>query len=188
MLQIDNAIVSFDVLEKKFECDLSKCKGACCILGDSGAPVDEAEAELLDKLYNKVKPYLRKEGIEAIDKQGTWTIDDDGDMVTPLIDGKECAYVVFENDVALCGIEKAYFDKKIKFRKPISCHLYPIRTKKYSSFEAVNYNQWDICRDARDLGIINNTPLFVFLKDSLIRKFGKKWYNELTIAKNMLEK
>ncbi len=188
MIQIDKTIVSFEVLKKKFECNLSKCKGACCILGDSGAPLEESETEILDKIFTKIKPYLRKEGIESIEKQGTWVIDSDGDMVTPLIEGKECAYVVFDGDIALCGIEKAWFDKKIKFRKPISCHLYPVRVKKYAEFDAVNYNEWDICKDAVIQGEKNNSELYLYLKEPLVRKFGKKWYEELTIAKKLLEK
>ena len=187
MIQIDKTIVSFDVLEKKFECDLSKCKGACCVLGDSGAPLEENEAEILDSIYNKVKPYLRPEGIASIEKQGSWVIDNDGDMVTPLIDGKECAYVVFENEIAFCGIERAWFDKKIKFRKPVSCHLYPVRVKKFDKFEAVNYHEWNICSDALTLGNKNSQSLFVFLKDSLIRRFGIEWYNELTAASELMK-
>jgi len=182
VLQIGKAIISLDVIEKKFICDISKCCGACCIEGDSGAPLDEEEKQIIEDVYPKIKDYLTEKGIEEIKKQGTTIIDSDGDLVTPIIDGKECVYTVFENGVAQCGIEKAFSDGKISFRKPISCQLYPIRIDKFPEFDAVNYNKWDICKAARELGFKNGTPVYVFLKEPLIRKYGEDWYNELKYA------
>ncbi|MBN1649889.1 MAG: DUF3109 family protein [Bacteroidales bacterium] len=182
MLQIDKTILSLDILEKKFLCDLDKCKGACCVLGDSGAPLKSDEAQLLEVIFPSLKPYLRNEGIEAVEKQGAYVIDSDGDMVTPLVDNKECAYAIFENGIAKCGIEKAFLDKRIDFQKPVSCHLYPIRVTKYSSFEALNYHQWDVCQPARKLGVKKELPVYVFLKQPLVREYGEDWYKQLELA------
>ncbi|WP_372642140.1 DUF3109 family protein [Ancylomarina sp.] len=187
MLQIGNAIVSLDVIEKKFICDFGKCKGACCIEGDSGAPLDEDEKAILEEIYPNIKEYLTEKGIEEIEKQGTSVIDADGDLVTPIINGKECVYTVFENGLALCGIEKAFIDGKITYRKPISCSLYPIRIEKYPEFDAVNYNKWSICGPARELGFKMGTPVYKFLKEPLIRKYGEEWYKELEYAAENLE-
>lgn len=182
MLQIGKALVSLDVIEKKFICDISKCQGACCIEGDSGAPLEEEEKEIIEEIYPTIKEYFTQEGIKEIEKQGTSVIDMDGDLVTPIINGKECVYTIFENGVAMCGIEKAYHDGKISFRKPISCQLYPIRITQYEEFDAVNYNKWEICKAARVLGFKKGTPVYKFLKEPLIRKYGEQWYSELEYA------
>jgi len=186
MLQIENTILSLDIIEKKFLCDLDKCKGACCVLGDSGAPLKKDEAQLLEVIFPSLKPYLRNEGIEAIEKQGAYVIDSDGDMVTPLVNNKECAYAIFEKGIAKCGIEKAFLDNRIDFQKPVSCHLYPIRVTKYSSFEALNYHQWEICKPARQLGVKKELPVFVFLKQPLVREYGEEWYKQLELASRTL--
>ena len=142
MFQLGKTIVSEDIIKKDFMCNLSACKGACCIDGDAGAPLDKNETEILEKIYPKVKPFLRKEGIEAIENQGTFTKSEDGKLETPLIDGTDCAYVIFdEKNIALCAIEEAYNQGEIDFKKPVSCHLYPVRVKEYSEFSAVNYHQ-----------------------------------------------
>jgi len=187
MLQIGNAIVSLDVIEKKFICDFGKCKGACCIEGDSGAPLDEDEKAILEEIYPQIKEYLSEKGIAEIEKQGTSVIDFEGDLVTPIINDKECVYTVFENGLALCGIEKAFLDGKISYRKPISCSLYPIRIEKYPEFDAVNYDKWSICAPARELGFKMGTPVYKFLKEPLIRKYGEDWYKELEYAAENLE-
>lgn len=187
MLQIGKVIVSFDVIQKEFVCDLRNCKGACCIDGDSGAPLEESELKILNKIYKKIKPYLRAEGIEAIEKDGFYTIDSDGDFVTTLVNNKECVYIYFDMGVAKCSIEKAYFEKKIKFRKPISCHLYPIRINKYNKFDAVNYHRNKICNPALLLGSISSVPLYRFLEESIARKYGNKWYQKLKYASENLE-
>jgi len=182
MLQIDDKIVSLDLFTSKFACNLKKCRGACCVHGDSGAPLEAEETEILNQIYPEVKPFMRKEGIEAIEKQGTSVIDADMDHVTPLVNNKECAYVIFEQGIAKCAIEKAYENKAVTFRKPISCHLYPIRLTKYSKFEAVNYHRWDICNPAIKQGEAENIPIYIYLKEPLIRKYGQKWYDELKVA------
>lgn len=182
MLQIDNTIVSLDICQKSFYCNLDKCKGACCVHGDSGAPLSEDEPDILREIYPTIKQYLRIEGIQTIESTGVCTVDADGETVTPLVNNKECAYAIFENGIAKCGIEKAFELKVINFRKPISCHLYPIRVTKYSSFDAINYHQWEICKPAEKLGIKKSVPLYIFLRNSLIRRYGESWYKQLEIA------
>ncbi len=190
MLQIGNTLISTDVLEKKFVCDLEKCRGACCVAGDSGAPLDEDELQILEKIYPKVAPYLTEDGRKSIEKYGKYVIDSDGDYVTPLVNGElECAYTIFEGGIAKCGIEKAHADGKIKFKKPISCHLYPIRINKLKNgVEALNYHKWDLCKAACTLGKKLDVRVYQFLKAPLIRKYGEKWFEELEIAVEHLEK
>ncbi|MFD1161084.1 MULTISPECIES: DUF3109 family protein [Hwangdonia] len=187
MFQLGKTIVSEDIIEKDFVCNLSACKGACCIDGDAGAPLDEDEVQILKDIYPKVKPFLRQEGIEAIEKQGTHITTDFGDFETPLINNADCAYVIFdEKNTALCGIEEAYNQGEISWKKPVSCHLYPIRVKAYSEFSAVNYDKWDICDDACTLGKELQVPVYKFVKEALIRKFGEDWYTELEkVAKTL---
>lgn len=181
MLQIGEILVSDDVIEKEFVCNLDKCKGACCVEGDYGAPLDEDELDILKKVYPKVKPYLSKEGIKAIEEQGTHVLDEDGDLSTPTIGGKECAYAIYdEKNILKCGIEQAHKDGKIAWKKPISCHLYPIRITKKKNFEALNYHKWSICSPACTLGKELQVPVYKFLKDPLVRKYGEAWYNELS--------
>lgn len=184
MLAIGNTLISEELLEKHFVCDLNACKGACCVKGDYGAPLEDEELEELDKVYDIVKPYLPETGIAAIEKQGRYLLYDKKEWVTPLVKGKECAYTVFEDGIAKCGIEKAFYDGKIKWKKPISCHLYPIRiTKnKKTGIEALNYDRWSICKAACKLGDNLKVPVFKFLKESLTRRYGKKWYAELEFA------
>jgi len=182
MFQIGKTIVSDDVLEKEFVCNLTACKGQCCIDGDAGAPLDKEETAILEEIYPVIKSYLRPEGIASIEESGTWVIGEDGDYETPLINNKECAYVIFDGATALCGIEQAYNEGLIKWKKPVSCHLYPIRIKEYSQFSAVNYNRWHICDDACTLGKELEVPVYRFLKEPLIRKYGESWYAELELV------
>ncbi len=180
MIQIDHTIVSIDIINEHFACNLSACKGACCVEGDSGAPLETEEVKILESIYPEIKPFLRKEGVEAIENQGKYVVDNDGEYVTPLVQGKECAYVVFDqNGVSKCGIELAYENRKISFKKPISCHLYPIRITKYKNFDAVNYHEWHVCSAAKSCGKSKKIRLFEFLKDALIRKYGEEWYRKL---------
>ena len=180
MFQLGKTIVSEDIIEKDFVCNLSACKGACCIDGDAGAPLEKEETKKLEEIYPIIKPFLRKEGIEAIEKQGTWVANNLGELETPLVESAACAYVVFDDkNTALCSIDEAHRKGLIDWKKPISCHLYPIRVKDYSEFSAVNYNKWDICDDACSLGKELQVPVYKFLKESLISKFGKNWYMEL---------
>jgi len=187
MFQLGKTIVSEDIIEKDFICNLSACKGACCVDGDAGAPLEKEEAKILKVIYPKVKPFLRKEGIEVIEKQGTYITTEDGELETPLINGADCAYVIYdENETALCAIEEAYNQGEVKWKKPVSCHLYPVRVKDYSEFSAVNYHQWHICDDACSLGKELQVPVYKFVKEALVRKFGEDWYMELEkVAKNL---
>lgn len=187
MIQIGNVLVSFDVFEKKFCCDLSRCKGVCCIEGDSGAPLEKNEKKKIERNYPDIKTYMKPEGINAVDRLGFSVLDRDGDLVTPLIDNRECAYAIEENGVCWCAIEKAWTEGKSDFRKPQSCHLYPIRIKKYPEFEALNYNKWDICACARQKGEQEGVPLYRFLKEALIAKYGEEWYEQLEYAANEIE-
>ncbi len=181
MIAIDNTLVSEELLEKKFVCDLNACKGECCVAGDSGAPLEDRETTILDDIYEDVKPYMQADGIEAVEKHGKYLIDFEGDIVTPLVDDKHCAYVYFENEIAKCAIEKAYYEGKVDFKKPISCHLYPVRINKYKDFEAVNYDKWNICSPACDCGIKLGVKVYQFLKEPLIRKYGEKWFEQLKL-------
>lgn len=180
MILIENTIISDDIVERKFVCQLNACKGACCVSGDSGAPLDYEETKILEDIYDKIKPYLTEKGIQSIEQFGKYMIDSEGEFVTPLVDGnKECAYTIFENGIALCGIEKAYRDGAIDFYKPMSCHLYPIRIKKHKDYEAINYDRWDVCAPACSFGSKTGVRVFEFVKDALVRKYGEEWYKQL---------
>ncbi len=181
MILIGNAVISDDIKEQFFVCDLEKCKGACCVEGDSGAPLEDDETKILEKIYPIVKDYITEEGRQVIEGQGTWVIDKDGDKCTPTIgENRECAYALYdEKGVLKCGIEQAYLDGKTDFKKPISCHLYPVRITKYDQFDALNYDRWHICSPACSLGSQFGVPIYKFLKDALIRKYGADWYDEL---------
>lgn len=181
MIKVGEILVSDDIKEVEFVCNLEKCKGACCVEGELGAPLEEDELEKMRAIQPAIRPYLTPEGLAAIEAQGPYILDEDGDFSTPTIGGKECAYALYDaKGILKCGIEQAYLDGKIDFRKPISCHLYPIRiTKNKKGFEAVNYHTWDICSAACALGKSLQVPLYKFLKDPLIRKYGEDWYAEL---------
>ncbi|HLT34130.1 MAG TPA: DUF3109 family protein [Aquaticitalea sp.] len=186
MFQLGKTIISEDIIQKDFVCNLSACKGACCVDGDAGAPLEESETKILQAIYPKIKPFLRKEGIDAIEKQGTYTTNDFGDHETPLINDADCAYVIYDKKgTALCAIEEAYNQGVIDWKKPVSCHLYPVRVKDYAEFSAVNYHKWEICDDACTLGKELQVPVYKFVKQALIRKFGEDWYMELEkVAEN----
>lgn len=181
MILIEHTCISDDIEDQLFVCDLDKCKGACCVEGDSGAPLDKDELEILDKIYPMVEPYLSEAGKSVIAKEGTYTTDWEGDYVTPVIDGRECAYAIYDKrGILKCGIEEAFNDGKIDYKKPISCHLYPIRVTKYEQYHALNYDRWQICSDACVLGQELGVPVYKFLKEPLIRAYGPKWYKQLT--------
>jgi hypothetical protein len=183
MIHIGGILVSDDIKTVEFVCHLEKCKGACCVEGDLGAPLEIDELEKMKEIQDEVKPYLTAEGNEAIRKQGPYLLDEDGDFSTPTIGGRECAYSHYDKQGVLkCGIEQAYLDGKIGFRKPISCHLYPIRITKKRNFEAVNYHKWSICSAACSYGKSLKVPLYKFLREPLVRKYGEDWYNELVKA------
>lgn len=174
-------MVSEEIFEEHFVCDLAACKGACCVEGESGAPLSEEELSSLEAIEPFVRPYLLPEGLKALDEKGLYERDVDGDWVTPLVgDHGACAYALFDPDgTAKCGIEKAFLDGKIDWQKPISCHLYPIRLQSLSEFTAVNYHRWPICAPACECGSKLRVPVYKFLKGPLIRTFGSSWYTEL---------
>lgn len=183
MIAVGDKLVSDVLFEKKFVCDLNACKGACCVEGEYGAPLEEEEAVLLQDIHEDLLPYLSEEGKRAIDKQGQAINDPDGDLVTPLINGKECAYTNFdENGVASCAIEHAFNDGAVDFRKPISCHLYPIRVVKLKDFEALNIHDWKVCAPACECGAKLDVPLVKFLRKPLIRKYGEEWVADLDVV------
>ena len=179
MIIVENAIISEDIADRCFCCDLGQCRGMCCVEGDAGAPLDADEADTLNSLLPKIRPYMTAEGIAEVERSGVATHDSEGVLCTPLVNNRECVYAVFENGVALCAIEKAFFDKKINFRKPVSCHLYPLRIDDYGEFQTVNYHSWDVCKSAVCNGEKQGTPLYIYLREPLIRRFGNRWYNEL---------
>ena len=181
MIQHRGTLLSEHLFEKRFVCDLDACQGACCEQGDSGAPLEPEEAKLIRKHYAKLKPYMTERGKEAVAQQGTSVVDMDEELVTPLVqEYAECAFAKKdERGIWQCGIERAYRDGKIPFNKPISCHLYPIRVKQLKHHEALNYDQWPICKPACSCGAKLDVPVFRFLKDALVRKYGQDWYDEL---------
>ncbi len=180
IVQIDDKLISADVWEKQFACNISQCAGICCVLGDSGAPLDDYEADILKEEYKNYKSYMKPEGVRTIDEQGFAVIDSDGDLGTPLIGGKECAYSCFDAEgVCYCAIEHAYREGKTTFRKPISCWLYPIRLKQLSENIALNYDQIRICDCARTRGENEKIPVFRFLREPLIHRFGEAFYNDM---------
>lgn len=184
MIQIDDfTVLSDELFEQKFVCDLNACKGACCVEGDSGAPLELEELDVLENIYEHVKPFMRKEGIEAIEEQGNYILDLDGEYVTPLVNGAECAYVTFDADgTAKCAIEKAFRAGVVNFPKPISCHLYPIRIAKLQEMDALNYHRWPICAPACDCGSKLDVRVYKFLKEPLIRKYGAEWFAKVDHA------
>jgi len=183
MFQLGKTLVSEAIIEKDFVCNLSSCKGICCVEGDAGAPLEKKEIQILKDIYPKVKPFMTAKGIAVIDTEGTSITTKNGELETPLINNAACAYTIFDDKgVAGCAIEKAHSEGVIDWKKPISCHLYPIRVKDYSEFSAVNYHSWNICSDACTLGNELKVPVYKFVKNALIRKFGEKWYAELEDA------
>jgi hypothetical protein len=187
LVEIQDKIVSTQIFERQFVCDLSACKGACCIEGDGGAPVSKEEVQIIEENIDKILPFMRPEGIAAIEAQGVVYEDEDFEPATTLINGKECAFVYFDQtQTAKCAIEKAHREGHIDFIKPISCHLYPIRTKQFSEYTALNYEKWDICEPACACGEKLDVPVYKFLKEPLIRAFGPEFYKELEVVSREL--
>lgn len=179
MLIVEDCIVSEDIADSLFCCALDKCKGQCCVEGDAGAPLEEVEIPVLQQILPKLKPYMTVEGLEVVQRQGVSDTDPDLNPCTPLVNGRECAFTVWRDGTAMCAIEQAYNDGVISFRKPVSCHLYPIRVDDYGEFRAVNYHRWDVCRCAVAEGRAAGMPLYRYLEEPLVRKFGREWYDEL---------
>jgi len=188
MLQIDNTIISLDLLEERFVCDLATCKGNCCIEGDDGAPLELEEVLIIEKILPLIWDDLTEKSKAVIKKQGVSYIDDDDEPVTSIVNGDECVFTYTdEKGECKCAIEKAYREGKTDFYKPISCHLYPVRLQKYEEYTAVNYHRWSVCDCARKLGSTLGVPVYQFLKEPLIRKFGEAWFEQLEIADSELK-
>ncbi|TVR42065.1 MAG: DUF3109 family protein [Bacteroidia bacterium] len=180
MIILGDCILSDEIYEEQFVCDLPVCKGGCCVEGDAGAPLTQEETLILGRIVSRLVPYMIPEGLAAIDRQGYWVEDAEGELTTPLVEGRQCAYVFFDDSgIAKCAIEKAWEQGLIDFQKPISCHLYPIRVKKYPHYEALNYHRWPLCDCARAKGKKTAVRVYRFLKDALIRKYGVEWYGDL---------
>ena len=189
MLQIQDTIISLDVVEECFICDLSFCKGICCVEGESGAPVEEDEVARLEEVLPVVWDDLSPEAQKVIKAQGVVYVDEDGEFVTSIVNGEDCVFTCYdENGYCKCAIEKAYREGKTDFYKPISCHLYPIRVAQYKEFRAVNYHRWNVCQAAKELGKKNKVRVYQFLKEPLTRKFGEDWYKQLNTAAEELQK
>lgn len=191
MILVQEKLVSNDVVEQQFLCNLKACKGACCWEGDFGAPLENEELQTLENIYEEIKPFLLEEGKKAIEEQGVFAYyKEDKEYGTPLLKSGACAYLTYDDlGIAKCGIEQAYFAGKTEFRKPISCHLYPIRVteNEQTGFVALNYESWEICSPACDLGTKEKMPLYKFAKDAIIRKFGEEFYEELDGAAQYLK-
>ena len=183
MIVVGDTYISDDVADKHFVCDLQKCKGACCVEGDLGAPLEEDELQILKDVYEHVKPYMSGEAQMTVEENGMYLLDEDGDYSTTTINGAECVFAIYDDQKILkCAIEQAYLDGKITYKKPISCHLYPIRIKQFDNkYTTINYDRWSICAPACDLGKSLKVPVYKFLKDPLIRKFGEDWYKQLCL-------
>ena len=183
MLQIDDTIISLELLDESFVCDLEICKGNCCIEGDDGAPLENSEVQILENLIPIIWDDLTEKSKEVIRNQGVSYIDDDGEPVTSIVNGAECVFTYTDDSgICKCAIEKAYRAGKTDFYKPISCHLYPVRLQKYDEYIAVNYHRWSVCNCARKLGGKLGVPVYKFLKEPLIRRFGETWFEQLEIA------
>lgn len=190
MIEIDDKIVSADLLRECFACDIGKCKGICCVEGNSGAPLDEEELAILEREYEAYKPYMTPEGIEAVERQGFMIVDEDGDLTTPLVNDAECAYTYTDDKgVTLCAIEKAWMEGKTLFRKPISCHLYPIRVMRFSNGTVgLNYHRWSVCAPARECGRKLGIPVYKALREPIIRRFGEEFYKALETVSELIKK
>lgn len=186
MLIVQDILVSDDVINQQFICNLKACKGACCWEGDWGAPLLEEEKEILDEIYPKIKSYLTKEGQQVIEKQGAYVYNEEPkEFGTSLVDNKACAFMTMDQlGIAHCGIEQAYNDGVIDFKKPISCHLYPLRVSKDENigFEALNYDRWEVCNAACELGKKEQLPVYIFVQEAIKRKYGDDFYDELDAA------
>ena len=180
MIQIDDTLVSLDLIERSFLCDLSHCKGQCCVEGDSGAPLEPGEEEELKRVLPEIWNDLLPEARTVIRSQGVAYTDSDGDRVTSIVGDKNCVFTCYDTDgVCKCAIEKAYREGRVSFYKPISCHLYPVRIPQYKTFQAVTYPPTHVCKAAELLVMKEQVPVYQFLKEPLIRKFGQAWYDAL---------
>ncbi len=189
LIEVDDKIISTQIFERKFVCDLNACKGACCIEGDAGAPLTLEEVDILEETFEVIKPFMRKEGVDIVEEQGVFYMDQDNEPVTSLVNDAECAFVYFDdNGITKCAVEQAHIEGKSDFKKPISCHLYPIRVKQFDDFTALNYDVWNICSDACTLGEQLAVPVYQFLKEPIIRAFGAPFFKELEVVSEEIKK
>ena len=189
MIEIDDKIVSADLLRECFACDIARCKGICCVEGNAGAPLEEDEETILESEDPHYKPYMTSEGIAAVERQGFMVVDEEGDYTTPLVADAECAYAYTENGTTLCAIEKAWLEGRTTFRKPISCHLYPIRLMRFSNGTVgLNYHRWSVCAPARECGAKLGIPVYKALREPIVRRFGEEFYRALEAAEELLKK
>lgn len=189
MVQIQDTIVSFDVITKEFCCDLKKCKGACCIEGDAGAPVTADEIAQIENLLPVIREDLSPQALKVIDEQGVAYPDPEGEMVTSIVNGRDCVFTVYgEDGCCYCAIEKAWREGRCSFMKPVSCHLYPIRVKRLGEWWGLNYDRWDVCQAAAIKGRREGIHVYKYLKEPLIRRFGQAWYDELELTVNEMKK
>lgn len=187
LIEIENKIISTEIFERKFVCDLNACKGACCVEGDGGAPLTMEEVEIIEQQYETISKYMRPEGIANVKEKGVYYTDEEDHPATTLVNGQECSFVYFDGaGITKCAIEKAYLENEIDFKKPISCHLYPIRVKQFKELTALNYEEWHICKPACACGEQLNVPVYKFLKEPLIRAFGASFYQELELVEKEL--
>lgn len=172
--------MSFDVLKEKFRCDLEACMGACCVEGDAGAPVELEEIGQLEEVLPLVWEELSPEAREVIARQGVAYTDQEGDLVTSIVNGKDCVFACRDGRGGChCTIEKAFREGRTAFRKPVSCHLYPVRVGNFGPYKALNYHRWEVCKAAVAAGEREDLPVYKFLKEPLVRRFGEAWYKEL---------
>lgn len=189
MIQIDDKIISLDIFTARFACDLKACRGECCVEGNAGAPLETEEVAVLEAEWDHYAPYMTEAGRKSVEAQGVAVVDMDGDLTTPLIEDAECAYTIRENGVTWCAIEKAWKEGKTAFRKPVSCHLYPIRLVKLSNgMTGLQYHRWDVCRGAEQLGIRRGEPLYRTLREAIVRRFGEAFYREMEVCEQELER
>ena len=181
MFVLGRTIITDDIADKHFLCDIGKCKGQCCLIGDRGAPLEENELPILRRNFKKIKPYLTENGIQTIQQSGCYQKNTDGGYSTPTVKGRACAYATYDEDKGTyqCGIEQAYRNGVTDFPKPLSCHLYPLRITRYENFDAVNYHKWTICKAACTLGKKLGIPLYKFTENALVRRYGRAWYTAL---------
>lgn len=188
LIEIGGRIVVTDILTEKFCCDLRQCRGMCCVEGNAGAPLEEDELAVLEAEYSNYADYMTEAGRQVIEQQGFYVVDEDGDYTTPLIDDADCAYAYSEGGITLCAIEKAYREGQTYFKKPISCHLYPIRVSRFGDgSEGLNYHRWNICASARKCGMEKGMRVYEGLREPIERRFGKEFYDELDAAAKYLD-
>jgi hypothetical protein len=187
LIEIEDKIISTEIFERKFVCDLNACKGACCVEGDGGAPLTMEEVGIIEQQYETISKYMRPEGIANVKEKGVYYTDEEDHPATTLVNGQECSFVYFDDvGITKCAIEKAYLENEIDFKKPISCHLYPIRVKQFKELTALNYEEWHICKPACACGEQLNVPVYKFLREPLIRAFGTSFYQELELVEKEL--